>query len=96
MLRQLTKAALVDLVLIHLQPGFNQWLMLDKLLIDGMLRMKRDKINKTILTIKSLNRSDSGYRKVWLELNDKIDKLQIEHDKLLDLAYPKYKGVGNG
>ncbi len=94
-LNRLTKSALVDLVLIQLQPGFNRNLTLDNLLFDSLLRMKQEEVEKTMKAVESLNRSASGYHKVWQELNDKINRLWIEHGKLMDLAYPKRKGESN-
>ncbi len=90
-LNRLTKSALVDLVLIQIQPGFNRGLTLDKLLIDSLLRLKQEAIDKTMKAIESLNRSSSGYRKIWFELNEQLDKLWVEHGNLMDLAYPKKK-----
>ena len=92
-LNRLTKSALVDLVLIQLQPGFNQNLTLDNLLYDSLLRMKQEEIEKVEISIAIVRWN--GMNIEWLDLHDKLDKLLVEHDKLMDLAYPKHKGVSN-
>lgn len=87
LLNRLTKGALVDLVLISLRPEFNRGLTLDKLLYESLLQQKIEEIDKTMKNIASLNREASGYRTVWLELNEKLNKLWVEHEILMNKCY---------